>query len=196
MAKESNFKNMTLCMFVICFAASALLSVVYVITKDPIEQANIAKTNSSIAIVVPEFDNRPSEEMFTVNVAGKEVNVYPAVKDGKTVGYAIESSSNKGFGGKMTIMVGFSEDGKIYNTSVISHAETPGLGDKIDKKKSGFSLQFNGMDPATADISVKKDGGEIDAITASTISSRAFCDAVLNAYAAFKEIKKEESCNE
>lgn len=71
--------------------------------------------------------------------------------------------------------------------------ETPGLGDKIDKSKSSFPEQFVGKNPGQSSIQVKNDGGDIDAITAATISSRAFCDAVNRAYTAFlkaKEVKK------
>ncbi|HRC93634.1 MAG TPA: RnfABCDGE type electron transport complex subunit G, partial [Tenuifilaceae bacterium] len=92
-----------------------------------------------------------------------------------------------GFGGRIELMVGFLPDGTINKITVISHKETPGLGDKIDPGKSDFSVQFEGKNPETFKVMVKKDGGDVDAITASTISSRAFCDAVNRAYKAFKE---------
>jgi electron transport complex protein RnfG len=77
---------------------------------------------------------------------------------------------------------------------VISHSETPGLGDKIDHRKHGFSLQFHGKNPETYKLVVSKEGGDVDAITASTISSKAFCDAVARAYAVYREdiMKKGE----
>lgn len=83
-------------------------------------------------------------------------------------------------------------DGTINNTSVISHSETPGLGDKMVEGKGTFSLQFKGKDPASFKMQVKKDGGDVDAITASTISSRAFCDAMNLAYEVFKKCKEEQ----
>ena len=79
-------------------------------------------------------------------------------------------------------MVGFSPEGEIINISVLDHKETPGLGDKMQKDKSEWSNQFNGKNPANDNLVVTKDGGLIDAITASTISSRAYCDAVQRAY--------------
>lgn len=188
MAKESNFLNMTLCLFLVCFVCSSILGLVYAVTKNPINEAIVAKTNNAIAGVVPEFDNKPSDESFEVTLDGKISKVYPAKKAGEIVGYAIESSTSKGFSGKILIMVGFTPDGSIYNTSVISHAETPGLGDKMDASKSDFSKQFMGQHPDTFKLSVKKDGGDIDAITASTITSRAFADAVESAYKAFSSI--------
>ena len=84
-------------------------------------------------------------------------------------------------------MVGFLPDGTIHNISVLEHKETPGLGDKMTKAKSDWSVQFNGKDPSDFKLMVTKDGGDVDAITASTISSRAFCDAVDRAYKAYME---------
>lgn len=80
------------------------------------------------------------------------------------------------------LMVGFGTDGTIVNTSVLSHSETPGLGAKMVEGKSNFSVQFQGKNPANFKMAVKKDGGDVDAITASTITSRAFCEAVESAY--------------
>lgn len=79
-------------------------------------------------------------------------------------------------------MVGFLPDGTIHNTAVLEHKETPGLGDKMDIRKAPWSEQFRGKNPAEYRLQVRKDGGDVDAITAATISSRAFCDAVQRAY--------------
>lgn len=191
MAKESTFSNMVITLFVVCLVASAGVGGIYALTKDLIDAAKIAKVNSAISGVVPDFDNDPSAEKFEVTTDGKTSMVYPAKKDGEIVGYAIEAATSKGFGGAIVLMIGFQPDGTIYNTAVISHTETPGLGDKIDVKKSNFSVQFNGKNPETFHLSVKKDGGDVDAITASTISSRAFCDAVETAYKTFKDIQQK-----
>jgi electron transport complex protein RnfG len=79
-------------------------------------------------------------------------------------------------------MVGFDTDKKIINISVLKQKETPGLGTKIKEPK--FKDQFKGKDPASFKMAVKKDGGEVDAISAATITSRAFCEAVNKAYQA------------
>ena len=97
----------------------------------------------------------------------------------------------KGFSGKIEIMAGFLPSGTINNTAVVSHKETPGLGDKMDVKKSDFPIQFMGKNPATYKLAVTKDGGDVDAITAATITSRAFCDAVDRAYKAFEKENKK-----
>jgi electron transport complex protein RnfG len=192
MAKESTFINMSVTLFAVCLIASAVLGGVYAVTKEPIAAAQLAKINGAIGGVVPAFDNAPSDEKFEVEVNGKKSVVYPAKNGGEIVGYAIEASTSTGFGGNITLMVGFTPDGAIVKTSVISHAETPGLGAKITESESHFVTQFEGKNPADPNfkLSVKKDGGSVDAITASTITSRAFCDAVNTAYLAFCEANK------
>lgn len=195
MAKESSLKNMVFTLFIVCLVSSTLLGGAYALTKEPIEAANIAKVNSSISGVVPAFDNDPSKEIFTKELNGKSFNVYPAKKGGKIVGYAIESSTSAGFGGRIMLMVGFNTDGTIFNTSVLSHSETPGLGDKMVEGKSNFSVQFKGKNPADFKLAVKKDGGDVDAITASTITSRAFCDALVTAYKVFQLCIEDQTKN-
>ena len=205
MAKESSLKNMVITLFAVTLTCSAIMGGAYILTQESIAMAELAKVNMAIAEVTPDFDNNPSEEMIKHAVSeGDTLILYPAKKDGILVGAAVLTTTNKGFSGKITMMVGFLPDGIIHNTAVISHAETPGLGDKIVKSKGTalqlwkyvfpnlggegkkeFSVQFEGKHPETFNMSVKQDGGEVDAITASTITSRAFCDAVERAYRAF-----------
>ena len=191
MSRESNLKNMLLCLFVVTLAASALMGGVYVLTYEAIAASQDKKVNAAIAAVVPAFDNNPSNEAIEKEVDGKKVTIYPASKEGVPVGYAVQATTSKGFGGPIVLMVGFLPDGTIYNSAVVSHSETPGLGDKMEQGKSNFSLQFNGKNPAEFTLAVKKDGGDVDAITASTISSRAFCDAVELAWKAFLTVQPE-----
>lgn len=188
MAKvESNFKNMTLTLLVISLVASAALGLVYQSTKEPIAKAQMAKINSAIEAVVPEFNNQPFKESYKVEVDGGELIFYPAKKDGELVGTAVKTFSKNGFSGLIELMVGFLPDGSINKVAVVSHKETPGLGDKMEPKKSNFSIQFEGRNPENFKLKVKKDGGDVDAITASTITSRAYCDAVERAFKALKE---------
>lgn len=195
MAKESTLKNMLLTLSAITLVASSLLGVVYSLTKGPIEEAMTLKTNNAIAGVAPEFDNDPSADQLVVELAGKSYKAYPAKMGGEVVGYAIESFAS-GFGGRISLMVGFNADGSINGTAVLSHAETPGLGDKIDASKSDFSVQFKGKNPDDFQLLVKKDGGDVDAITASTITSRAFCDAVNTAWEVFKKCNSQNDSKE
>ncbi|MDR2286383.1 MAG: RnfABCDGE type electron transport complex subunit G [Prevotellaceae bacterium] len=187
MAKESSFKNMALTLLVICFVSSGILAGVYELTKDAIDAVRIQKINRGIAEVLPPFDNNPSENVYKKFVDGDTVYVYIATKDAKDVGVAVQTFTNNGYGGRIVLLVGFLADGTINNINVISHNETPGLGDKIDAKKHRFSLQFCGKNPDTYKLAVKKEGGDVDAITASTISSKAFCNAVARAYQVYRE---------
>lgn len=191
MAKESSFKNMVLTLLVISFFAAAALAGVYLVTLAPIGAAKAAKINEAIQKVVPTFDNNPGEEVYKMAVDGDTLRLYPARKGGKLVGTAIETFTNKGFAGHFTLMVGLLPDGTIKSVEVLAHKETPGLGDKMEKSKSNFSVQFEGKNPKTFKMMVKKDGGDVDAITASTITSRAFTDAVNRAYEAYMKGDKQ-----
>lgn len=178
---------MVLVLGAITLVAGAAVAGIYQLTKEPIAVAQEKKVNDAIAQVMPEFDNTPSAEVFKAptDIEGDSIKVYPASKGGEAVGYAIETFTKKGFGGMISLMVGFLPDGTINDISVISQNETPGLGDKIQKSKSDFAVQFEGKNPESFKLAVRKDGGDVDAITASTISSRAFADAVARAYKVF-----------
>lgn len=166
--------------------AGGLLGWVNDITTEPIAQANAKTLSDAIAVVVPEFDNNPAEAPEEVDLDGVIYKVYKATKGGEFVGAAVESSS-MGFGGEIKVLVGFDTEGNIKDYSLLAHAETPGLGSKAaDWFKKGAKGDITGKNPGQAPLIVSKDGGEIDAITASTITSRAFLRAINNAYAAYK----------
>jgi electron transport complex protein RnfG len=179
-SKESTFTNMVLTLFIVTLAASTTLGFIYELTRGPIAEAKMREKNMSIRRVVP-------DESYKVAVEGDSLTVYPARKDGELVGVAIASFTSKGYSGEIRLMVGFRPDGTIENISVLQHAETPGLGSKIEKSSSEWSTQFNGKNPEEFQLQVQKDGGDVDAITAATISSRAYCDAVQKAYKAFRK---------
>ena len=185
--KESTFVSMVLTLLIITFVASAALGYLYELTKGPIAASKLEKLNNAIREVVPENDTIPASEIYKMGVDGDTLVFYPAKKNGELVGTAVSTFTNKGFSGNIKLMVGFLPDGTIHNISVLEHKETPGLGDKMSKKKSEWSVQFNGKNPNNFKLRVTKDKGDVDAITASTISSRAFCDAVDRAYKAYME---------
>lgn len=185
MAVQSSFKNMTICLFAICIVCSGLLAGVYALTKEPIDAAAKAKNEAAIKEVLPEEAVRVEEERV-VELDGASY-VYNLAYDevGNVVGCAINVAP-VGFGGPIAIKVGFDVNGVIYNTKVLSQAETPGLGAKC--VEPSFSDQFKGWNPAEKDLAVKKDGGDVDAITASTITSRAYADGLLLATKVFQAI--------
>jgi len=192
MAKlESNFKNMFLSLFTICLVVAALLAQVNKMTAKPIAEAKAMKLVNAIREVVPPFDNDPVAEAYKMpDGQGDSLTVYPAKKGDEIVGFAVNSSSKNGFGGNIQIMVGFDTENKIVNYSVLQHSETPGLGSKMTqwfKDTTKPNQSIIGRDLSTGPLNVSKDGGNIDAITASTITSRAFLEAVNKAYAVYKE---------
>ena len=183
MALQSTLKNMVLSLGIICLASSAILAGVYALTKEPIEAAAAAKTNNAIRQVLPEFDGEP--EMASIEAGGQSYDYYVVNRGGEVAGYAITAYAS-GFGGPVTLMVGVTPEGIVYRTSVLSQSETPGLGAKCSEPE--FAAHFENLDPAKTKLAVKKDGGDIDAITASTITSRAYIQAVNNALAIFRSI--------
>jgi len=184
--RESNFINMVVTLFMVSAVAALALGAVYNVTKEPIALAKKKKLEAAIKTVLPEFDN-----IKTIKVGlgdGEDSLVYYiASKNDEVIGTAIKTWTMKGFSGKIEIMVGLLQDGTINNTAVVSHKETPGLGDKMDVAKSDFPLQFMGKNPSNFNLAVSKDGGDVDAITAATITSRAFCDAIDRASDSFKK---------
>jgi len=185
MAVQSSFRNMTICLFAICIVCSGLLAGVYALTKAPIDAAAKAKNEAAIKEVLPESAVTIEEER-TVDFEGASY-AYNLAYDaqGNTVGCAINVAP-VGFGGPIAIKVGFDVNGVICNTKVLSQAETPGLGAKC--VEPAFSDQFRGFNPAEKKLAVKKDGGDVDAITASTITSRAYADGLLLATKVFQAI--------
>lgn len=186
MAVKSNLTNMVLVLGLTCLFCSAILGGAYVLTKEPIEAAAVQKTNNAIAQVLPHFETTEYD---------KDQNYFTAFDGENVVGYAIVSST-VGFGGALTLMVGVTPDGVVYNTSVLDHSETPGLGAKCTSDQK-FMDQWRGFDASIKKLSVTKDGGDVDAITASTITSRAYTQAVANALDTFSVILSEsEESNE
>ncbi|HLP04972.1 MAG TPA: RnfABCDGE type electron transport complex subunit G [Paludibacter sp.] len=168
------------------FAVMALASI-YNLTLEPIAKAKIAKRQNAVREVLPAFDHVAAP----VEVKdGPEISkIFKAYdKNNNFVGAAVEASSNNGFNGKIVVMVGFDKDANITNYSVLQQNETPGLGSRMvswfkDAQKKGQSVL--GLNAASANLTVSKDGGDVDAITAATISSKAFLFAVRNAYQAY-----------
>jgi electron transport complex protein RnfG len=182
---ESSLKNMVLVLTGVTVIAGALLGYVNELTKGPIAEANAKALSDAIALVVPGFDNNPADAPESFELNGATYKIYKATKGGEFIGAAVESSAN-GFGGALNVLVGFDKEGNIIDYSLLSHAETPGLGSKAaDWFKKGQKGDITGKNPGKGALTVKNDGGEVDAITASTITSRAFLNAVNNAYAAY-----------
>jgi electron transport complex protein RnfG len=187
--KESSFFNLVLTLFIIAAVAATLLALVNKITQGPIKLAQEQKEKDALLEVLPSFTDL--QTIYIPNIDGNDsLKVYQAISDGKIIGYGVNTYTMQGFNGRIEIMVGFDTTFTIVNTSVINHSETPGLGEKISNPE--FRNQFIGKNPENFKLQVKKDKGDVDAITASTISSRAFCDAIDRAYRSLKAWKGGE----
>ena len=178
---ESNLTNMVLSLTLVALVAAALLGGLYVMTKAPIELQKQQKQQAAITSVLPQIEGMTIAEPEKA----EGMTLYKAYKDGEWVATAVETTEN-GFGGKFKVMIGFDQKGNVVNYEVLEHQETPGLGDKMTfwfKNADKQGQNILGSNPADRQFVVSKDGGEVDAITAATISSRAFLKAVNNAYA-------------
>jgi len=190
----------------ISLLAAVALGAVYSVTEKPIEEAQKAKAQDAIEAVMPGFARLDEPELVEVENVG-ELAVHRAYdSEGNFIGAAVETISKSGFNGEIRLMVGFDKSGAITNYSVLDQKETPGLGTKMtdwfkpqgaasrslvetifgfEVKSEARNSSVIGLNPATDNLTVAKDGGEIDGITAATISSRAFLGAIANAYAAY-----------
>lgn len=186
MAASSSLKNMVLCLTGVCLVCSAILGGVYVLTQEPIERAEKANLQAALSQVVPDGYEISVEPVYR-EMDGARYECYRAQGASESEFATAVKSSVNGFGGQLTVLVGVTGEGKVYATKVLSHSETPGLGAKCSDAASHFVQQFCGFDPAQKSLKVTKDGGDIDAITASTITSRAYALAVENAVKLMKE---------
>ena len=187
---ESTLTNMVLVLTGVAVIMGGILAFVNHLTEGPINEQKAKALADGIKTVMC-VDNLTVDRTDTVQTKGpkgKDVTyiIYNTNDaQGKALGAAVETIAN-GFGGELKLLVGFDPEGKILGYTLLEHAETPGLGAKADKWfQKGEKGDIIGMSPADP-LTVSKDGGQVDAITASTITSRAFLYAVNSAYDAYK----------
>lgn len=176
---ESSLTNMVLVLTVISVVAGGTLAYVNEVTQEPIAEINAKNLQDGIKKVI--IGSTDGELKVEEPVEADGYTIYVTDK-----GTAVKAVAN-GFGGPIEVLVGFNEAGNILGYTILSTVETPGLGVKADTWfQKGGKGDIIGRNPGEKELSVTKDGGEIDAITASTITSRAFLGAVNAAYHAFK----------
>ena len=187
---ESSLTNMVLVLSGVAVIMGGILAYVNHLTEGPIAAQKEKTLADGIKTVmcVNDLKVAATDEVKQTDYKGKELvfTIYQ-IEDaqGSDLGAAVESST-LGFGGTLKVLVGFDLDGKILGYTLLEHTETPGLGAKADKWfQKGQKGDIIGKDPQEP-LTVSKDGGQVDAITASTITSRAFLLAVNNAYKAYK----------
>ena len=186
---ESSLTNMLLVLTAVAVVMGGILAYVNHLTEGPIaEQKKLTLDNGIKTVMVCNDLVVAAPVEVKQNVDGKELTyIIYQVKDaqGQDLGAAVESTT-MGFGGDLKVLVGFNPEGQILGYTLLEHAETPGLGAKADQWfQKGQKGDIIGKDPKEP-LTVSKDGGQVDAITASTITSRAFLKAVNQAYNAYK----------
>ena len=186
---ESSLTNMVLVLTLVAVIMGGILALVNHLTEGPIQQQKEKALADGIkAVMVCNDLVVANTDEVTQNIDGKELTytIYQIQdQQGQDLGAAVESTT-MGFGGDLKVLVGFNAEGNILGYTLLEHAETPGLGAKADQWfQKGQKGDIIGKSPAEPLI-VSKDGGQVDAITASTITSRAFLKAINQAYNAYK----------
>lgn len=191
---KSSLKNMVLVLFVITFVSALLVGLVNDITKDTIAETELKAKNEAKFAVLNTTADKAIVLADSVYTAGDFEVVVSRVVDKtdntKVVGYAVEAPSitKTGYGGYITLMVGFVEqngEAVINGVQVLKQSETPGLGANMTKEGNSLEKSALGAKPAELNFAVTKEGGSFDALTGSTISSRAYANAMETAYAGY-----------
>ena len=187
MAKlESTFKNMVLSLVIISMVAAGALAGVYTLTEATIAKQEAQKQQAAILAVLPEGCKVAEPEQ------ANDLTIYKAYINDEWIATAVETQE-VGFDGPQVIMVGFDKEGKILDYVVLKQTETPGLGAHIDHWFKDAVGNRSIIGKKAGALSVSKDGGDVDAITAATITSRAFLRAIDRAYKAYADQPKVEA---
>lgn len=160
---------------VVVMVAVASLSVSELWTRDTrihAEQASIARSLIAIAPTT-DYDNNPLQEMQQHRYHGKTYTAYPFVKNKLLVGYVIQNETSSAYNGLLRLLVGVRRDGTSSGIRVIHHRETPGLGDRIEHRRSRWISELSGLPINKASWQLKKDGGSVANLTGATVSARA-----------------------
>ena len=173
---KSTLINMVAVLFSITLIASAGVGAVNMITVEPIAAAKAAATQQALSEVLPAFERTSIDEL---EVDGLPIRVYTASNGEALAGYAVETMTKQGFNGVVKLMVGFLPDGTVTNVNVLEQSETPGLGTKMTEEGNPLlaSIRNRKLEEKKlvgGKLAVTKDGGDVDALTAATISSRAY----------------------
>lgn len=188
---SSTWYNMASVLTGISLVAGVALASVNKMTADTIQELNNQREQAAIAQVLGGGDVKVAK-VDTVTVSD---NLYVVMNAGeKGVAVKAVDPQNASFGGSLTIMVGISNEGEVLGYSVLETHETPGLGAKAAQWfQKGEKGDIIGRNLKEGQLTVSKDGGDVDAITASTITSRAFLRAVNATWQAYSQLQQEQS---
>lgn len=177
--KEPTSVRLTLVLTLVCALSAFLVSVITSITDAPIAKAKAASHAAMLRQVLPPGVSEPIQK----TLGG--FSYYEA-----SGALALEVENPQGYAGKIRFLIGFDAEGKLYNFKVLEHTETPGLGAHLASPNNAVLASAQGKPADTTTWKVTKDGGEIDSITAATISSRAACEALALAASRVQQIRK------
>ena len=186
-----DISRLLIALTLIAAGAGLVLSLVENVTREPIKEQRRLQMLKALSAVLPEFDNSPDGDTVVLEKgvdkkgAPATVTFYRARRDGELVGTAFKVIAPDGYSGNIEVMVGVEPDQSIHGIEILAHAETPGLGSKIEEP--WFKKMFRGKSLDNADWRVKKDGGDFDQITGATISPRAIVGAVKNGLEFYRE---------
>lgn len=177
--------KMVVTLVVISLLAGLVLAVANNLTKEPIEKARNTELETGLKKVLPATDNNLLDTKFSTNLNGREWTFHIGQYRGQYVGTAVKSYSDNAYAGRIEVLVGITTGATIHAVLILKSNETPGLGSKVAEPT--FLNQFKELESRrnTNWIFIKKDGGEIQAITGATISSRAVTEAVRKAVEAY-----------
>lgn len=184
MAIQSTLPNMILSLVGITCICSLGVGVVNQVTAEPIREANERAVEIALQSVLPAFDKLESAQ---VEDGGVTLDLYTAYASSEVVGYAAKSSSMSGYSGLIELIVGVAPDGELLGVEVTKQGETPGLGANIMDKDNILINGIRGKNLNEFDLVVTKDGGQVDALTGSTITSRAYLEAVEHGFEVLKK---------
>lgn len=176
---------------VVAAGVAAAVALALIATRARIERNTAARELDVLAMLLPagSYDNQPAEDHIELTDAALlgsagPLPVYRARMAGQPVAAILTVVARQGYVGPIRLLVSIGVDGQVLGVRVVAHQETPGLGDRIDATKSGWIGGFTGRslgDPAAGRWALRRDGGEFDAITGATVTSRAVVDAVRDA---------------
>jgi electron transport complex protein RnfG len=195
MKKQRTFSH-GLILGAFCLGFGVVLAFSDRITVDDIKAAALQDRLNSLGQVIPASihdNNLVDDAMVMNNQGGQEITVYRATKDGKVTGLAYEIFG-VGYAGKIKLMLGIDTEGKVLGVRVLAHKETPGLGDKMEVKKTDWILKFDGLslgNPPVEKWKVKKDGGQFDYWAGATITPRGIVNAIRNGLELFAANKEK-----
>ena len=185
------FPRLLLALTLIAAISGAILALVEQSTREPIKEQRRQQMLRALSAVLPQFDNSPDADNLTITTGtdrqGNPVDTtfYRGRKDNQIIGTAFQVVAPDGYSGNIVVMVGIRPDHSVHAIEILTHAETPGLGDKISEP--WYKELFSNKTLGGSDWRVKKDGGDFDQITGATISARAVVGAVRTGLELYRE---------